>query len=46
MLSRVKINKIYKYILQNTLNSDILKLLYFAFAYPHLLYGIEIYDQH
>ena len=31
------------YKIRNKLNCDILKLLYFAFVYPHLLYGIEIY---
>jgi len=31
------------YKIRSKLNSDILKLLYFAFVYSHLLYGIEIY---
>jgi len=30
------------YKIQNKLNCDIIKLLYFAFVYSHLLYGIEI----
>jgi len=30
------------YKIQNKLNCDVLKLLYFAFNYPHLFYGIEI----
>ena len=25
------------------MNAHVLKMLYFAFVYPHLLYGIEIY---
>jgi len=25
------------------MNDEILKMLYFAFVFPHLLYGIEIY---
>ena len=31
------------YKIRNKLNNEILKMLYFAFVYPHLLYGIEIY---
>jgi len=31
------------YKLRSKLNHDILKTLYFAFVYPHLLYSIEIY---
>jgi len=29
--------------MRSKLNTDILKLPYFAFVYPHLQYGIEIY---
>lgn len=31
------------YKIRMKLNSTVLRLLYFAFIYPHLLYGIEIY---
>jgi len=31
------------YKIKNKLPSMILKLIYFAFVYPHLLYGIELY---
>ena len=31
------------YKIRTRLNNEVLKLLYFAFVYPHLLYGIEIY---
>ena len=31
------------YKIRTNLNADVLKMLYFAFVYPHLLYGIEIY---
>ena len=31
------------YKIRTKLNSEILRLLYFAFVSPHLLYGIEIY---
>ena len=31
------------YKIRTKLNNEMLKLLYFAFVYPHLLYGIEIY---
>ena len=31
------------YKIRQYLNAKVLKVLYFAFVYPHLLYGIEIY---
>jgi len=31
------------YKIRTNLNAHVLKMLYFAFVYPHLLYGIEIY---
>ena len=31
------------YKIRTGLNNEVFKLLYFAFVYPHLLYGIEIY---
>ena len=31
------------YKIRTKINSELLKTLYFAFVYPHILYGIEIY---
>jgi len=51
----LRINYVYKKVIKFTsifykirtkMNDEILKMLYFAFVFPHLLYGIEIYQSH